>query len=285
MPGQRAAGQGPGQIGRGHFPAHPDRLPGPKIGEIDPAELFGSRFQGTKRGGGMGKCRGIRRDRPDLAHHAVGDAARRAAGHDIGNDGGIVGGLRQRDARRRDHLGFRAAQIGGADLNAGRAQRERRRDTAPVGDAAGRNHRHLHGIHHLRHQRESAGLLGDVFSEEHAAMAARLRALRDDHVGAVLFQPDRLLHRCRRRHHDAACRLDALDQIRRRQSEMEADHLGLQLFDHGAHGLIERRTVSGVDGCCGIDAQFPVVGGEPLPSSRPRDWDRPLRACGRRNSG
>ena len=214
QPRQGGAGQRPGQLRGRHFAAEPHRLPGPEIGEIDLAQLFGSRLQRSERGSGMRKCRGIRRNRADLAHHPVGDPARRTPGHDIGDDGGIVAGLRQRHARRRGHLGFRAAQIGGADLHARRPQRERRRDAAPVGDAAGRDHRHLHGIHHLRHQRKGAGLLGDIFGQEHAAMAAGFGALRDDDVGAVLLQPDRLPHDGRRRHHDAAGRLDALQQMR-----------------------------------------------------------------------
>jgi hypothetical protein len=64
----------------------------------------------------------------------------------------------------------------------------------PSGDTAGRDDRHPHRIDHLRHQRKRAGLLGDIVGQEHAAVAARLRALRDDDVGAVLLQPDRFLH-------------------------------------------------------------------------------------------
>ena len=50
-----------------------------------------------------------------------------------------------------------ATQIGAADLHAGGAERERRRDAAPVRDTAGRDDRHLHRIHHLRHQRKVPG--------------------------------------------------------------------------------------------------------------------------------
>ena len=42
------------------------------------------------------------------------------------------------------------------------------------GDAAGGDHGHLDRIHHLRHQRQGAGLRRDVVAEEHAAMAAAL---------------------------------------------------------------------------------------------------------------
>ena len=193
--------------------------------------------------------------------------------------------LGQRGARRRDHLGFRAAQIGAADLHAGRAERKRRRDAAPVGDAAGRDHRHLHRIDHLRHQRKRAGLLGDIVGQEHAAMAAGLRALRDDDVGAVLLQPDRFLHDGRRRHHDGAGRLDALDQRRIRQAEMEADHFRLQLLDERAHRFIERRAVGGVDRRRGIEPELLVIRRQAAPSIRLRARDRHRPACGRRSSG
>ncbi len=142
----------------------------------------------------MGKRRRISRNRADLAHHAVGDPACRAPGHDVGDDSGIIPRLGERRPRRYNHPGFRTTQIGGTDLHAGRAQRERRRDAPPVGDAARRDHGDFHRIDHLRHQREGAGLLGDVFRQEHAAMAAGFGSLRDDGVGAVFFKPDRLLH-------------------------------------------------------------------------------------------
>ena len=51
---------------------------------------------------------------------------------------------------------------------------------------------HLDRIDDLRNQREGADLGGDIVGEEHAAVAARLIALRDHGVDAVLLQPDRL---------------------------------------------------------------------------------------------
>ena len=91
----------------------------------------------------------------------------------------------------RADLEFRAAQIGTADLHAGGAQRKCGRNPSPVGDAAGRNHRHLHRVDDLRHQRERAGLFGDAVGQEHAAMAASFGALRDDDVGALPLEPER----------------------------------------------------------------------------------------------
>ena len=130
-------------------------------------------------------------DRADLAHHAIDDAARRPAGQQVGERGAVVARGLERGAVRRRNLRFRAPEIGRADLHAGGAERERCRDAARVGDGAGGDDRHLHGIDDLRHQRESAGLRGDVVGQEHAAMAAGLVALRDDRVDAALFEPAR----------------------------------------------------------------------------------------------
>ena len=96
-------------------------------------------------------------------------------------------------------------------------------------------------------------------------MAAGFRALRDDDVGAVLLEPDRFLHDGCRRHHDAAGRLDALEQRPVRQAEMEADDLGLQLFDDLTKCGIERRAIGGVDWRRRVEPEFPVIGCQPLP--------------------
>src|ERR1700682_5055062 len=50
---------------------------------------------------------------------------------------------------------------------------------ASASAAAGRDDRHFYGVDHLRHESKRAGLFGDIVGQEHAAMAARLRALRD----------------------------------------------------------------------------------------------------------
>ncbi len=76
-------------------------------------------------------------------------------------------------------------------------------------------------------------------------MAAGFGALRDDDVGAVLLEPDRLPHNGRRRDDDATRGLDAPDQCRTWQAEVKADDLGLQFLDQRAHRLIERRAVGG----------------------------------------
>ena len=86
-----------------------------------------------------------------------------------------------------------AAEIGGADLHARSAEREGCGDTAGIGNAAGGDHRNLHRVGDLRHEREGADLRGDIGLEEHAAMASGFGALGDDCVDAALGEPDRFL--------------------------------------------------------------------------------------------
>ena len=63
--------------------------------------------------------------------------------------------------------------------------------------------------------------------QEHAPMPAGFGALRDDDIGAVLLQPDRLLHNGGAATSPGARRLDALQQRLVRQSEMKADDFRL----------------------------------------------------------
>ena len=70
-------------------------------------------------------------------------------------------------------FGFRTQQVGSADLHARRAQRHRRRYAARIGDAAGGDHRHADGFGHLRQQRQSAHLSGQILRQENAAGGRR----------------------------------------------------------------------------------------------------------------
>ena len=141
--------------------------------------------------------------------------------------------------QRRDR-GLRATEIGGAELHAGSAEHERRRDRAPVADAAGGDHRHLHRLDDLLNQREGADLRGDIGLEEHAAMAAGLRPLRDDCIDAALGEPQGLAQR-RGRADDFAARLPhTCEQLRLGQAEMEAHHVRLDLLDHATGRNRER---------------------------------------------
>ena len=80
----------------------------------------------------------------------------------------------------------------GSELNTGSTEREGRGNAPRVANAARRDNRNLDRIDDLRDERESPDLGGKVLGEEHAAVAARLIALRDHDVGAVLLEPHRL---------------------------------------------------------------------------------------------
>ena len=113
---------------------------------------------------------------------------------------GWSGGWCRRAPRARPGDGSRssqpaASQIGRADLHRAGAQREGRRDAAPVGDGAGGDHWHAHRVHHLRQQGIQARLGMDVIGQEHAAMAAGLGSLGDDGVHAARVQPARFRDR------------------------------------------------------------------------------------------
>jgi hypothetical protein len=83
--------------------------------------------------------------------------------------------------------------VGCADLNSRGPQHESRGDAARVADPAGRDHRHLHGIDHLRHQREGPDLCGQIVGQKHGSVAAGLIALRDHGIDALRFEPSRFV--------------------------------------------------------------------------------------------
>jgi hypothetical protein len=126
-------------------------------------------------GDGRGRERKRRRrvaHRPELAHHAVDDAARRSSGEEVGERGVARRIARQRGAMDRARRRLGAQQVRGADLGAGGAERHRGGDAPGVRDSARGDHRHANGAHDLRQQRERAGLGGQVVAQEHPAMAA-----------------------------------------------------------------------------------------------------------------
>ena len=256
---QRRARQRPGQVRRRHLVGQRNRLPGPQIGEIGTAGLFRRRFQRPERRRRMGESRTFRGHRSQFAHRAVDDAARRTPGHDVGDGGRTI--LRQRQILADDgaDLGFRAAQVGCADLHAGRAQRKCGSDATTVGNAASRDHRHPHRIGHLRDQRECARLRCDVIGQEHAAMATGFGALRDDRIDATLLQPHRFLDDGGRGDDDAAGVPHPLEQAFLRQAEMEADDLRLERLDHLAHRGVERRTRGSRDRHRRIELQLFII--------------------------
>ena len=82
--------------------------------------------------------------------------------------------------------------------------------------------------------------LSTVGAQEHAPVAARLGALGDDRVAAVIRQPLGLGHRRRRGDHPGPARPHPVEEIVRRQPEVEADDLRTELLDDLAAGVVER---------------------------------------------
>ncbi|MCY1547925.1 hypothetical protein D9M68_840080 [compost metagenome] len=94
--------------------------------------------------------------------------------------------------------GFRATQVGGAHLDAGRPERHGGPYTLGIGDTASGDHRHPHCLDDLRQQGDCAELATQVHVQEHAAMTASFQALGNDRIRAMGFQPERLLDGGRR---------------------------------------------------------------------------------------
>src|SRR5262245_7369128 len=99
-------------------------------------------------------------------------------------------------------------------------------------------------------------------------MAAGLVALRDHGIDAARFEPARLGGGGRRTHHQEASRLEALQEPRLRQPEMEAHDVGLRLLDDIAHDGIERGAVARRHRRGGIDGELAVIGRQSLPPAR-----------------
>ena len=159
----------------------------------------------------------------------------RPAGEDVGDRGRARGVALQRGPVHRAGRGLGAEQIGRADLDAGGTERHRRRDAARVADAARGDHRHLHRIDDLRHQRHRAELRRQVGRQKQAAMAARLDPLRDDDVDAARFQPAGFIDRRRRREDLRAPGPHPGEQGLRGQAEMEAHHRRLERGERVGH--------------------------------------------------
>ncbi len=109
-------------------------------------------------------------------------------------------------------------------------------------------------------------------------MAAGLEAGGDHGVDAALLEPHRLGHGGGAGDDLGPGRLDPLQQCSARQAEVEADHLGPDLLDHRAEGLVERRPSAGGRRRAGIDAFLHVIGRERRPPAH-----HPRRVGGRRD--
>ena len=176
--------------------------------------------------------------------------------------------VRKRLPVRRGNLRLGAMEVCRPELDASGPERKRRDDPAHVRYSACRNDREIDGIHHLGDQRQRADLPGDVFDEEHAAMAAGLKALRDDGIDPTLGEPARLRNRGRRTQHDRTGSLNARYQFPRRKAEMEAHDLRPRLLYHGAESAIERRTDGERRRRRGIEPELAIIGHKTLAPAR-----------------
>ena len=71
-------------------------------------------------------------------------------------------------------------------------------------------------------------------------MTSCLGSLGDDNIASVALEPDRFRHGRRRRHHDSTGGANSIDEFRRGQPEVEADHFGTTAFDELAGVVVER---------------------------------------------
>ena len=151
----------------------------------------------------------------------------------------------ERGAVRREIFASGQQQVGGADLHARRAERERRRDAARIGDAAGRDHRHLHRIDDLRHQRERADLRRPDSSVRNmprwppastpcAMIASTPRASSQRASATVVAELD----------HQAAGRLDAPQQRGVGRPKWKLTTSGFSSSTSVAERGVERRAVA-----------------------------------------
>jgi len=83
--------------------------------------------------------------------------------------------------------------------------------------------------------------------------------LRDHDVGTVILEPARFIHGGRRRQHHSAPRFDAVDQIRRRQPEVETDDRRGELAQQIRQRRIERPASAPLRNTVGIDRVFAIV--------------------------
>ena len=74
-------------------------------------------------------------------------------------------------------------------------QRKCRDDGPGITDTTRSNHRNLHRIHDLRHERKGSDLSPGIGREKHSAMASGLESLRDYCVTSFRLQPARFFDR------------------------------------------------------------------------------------------
>ncbi len=216
-------------------------------------------------------------DRALLAHDPVHDAPGRPPREHIGERRVPRRFGLQRGAMQRGRRGFGTQEVRGPGLYARGAQRDRGLHPARIRDAARGDHGHLHSGDDLRHERERADLRRQVLAEEHAAVAARFDALRDDRRDAVGLEPPRFVDCRGRSDHERAPRTYAPQELGGGKPEMEAHDLGTVRLERIGAVAAERCASRSRSDARRIDPEFTVVRFElAAPSRLPRRVGRRL---------
>ena len=128
--------------------------------------------------------------REAIAENA-GRSSRERAGHLRAGIGRSAKGL----TIRRGHVGLWTAKESGAHLDAGRAQLEGGHNPPSIKYPARRDHWYAYRVHHHRDQGHRPDGPRSRSVRKSPSMSARLRALSNDRVSALLLEQDRLGHR------------------------------------------------------------------------------------------
>ena len=145
--------------------------------------------------------------------------------------------VRQRIGPGGIDLRLRASEEAGADLHRTRAERERGRHAARIGNASGGDDRHTHRVDDGRQQGEESDELSlRALRVERGAMAAGFRALHDDRIRAGVLGDLRFGERGHDREPRDASVFDSRDVLGR-----EHTHHG---GDDGRIGFQQRVTLS-----------------------------------------
>ena len=180
------------------------------------------------------------------------------AGEEVG-ERGVAGRVAlQRGAMHGAGGGLRAEQVGGADLHAGGAERQRRRDALRVGDAAGGDHRDASPPARSAAPARRCRPACVRSSERNMPRwppASRPCAMIG--VDAARLEPARLVDRRRRGEDLRAPGSHARQQLGGRQAEMEAHDGRPELLEHvGGLGAEGRAPGPGGDRAR-VDARAP----------------------------
>ena len=138
-------------------------------------------------------------------------------------------------------------------------------------------------IDDLRNERHGSRLRVDAVGQKRAAVTACLVPLRNHRITAAFFQPAGLFDGRRGAEHLAAKRLHPSQQPRCREPEVKAHDLRLDLLDHVAHRVVERRSPGRRTGRRDIERVLGVSTARNGPSTPARVQRREVADGGRRN--